>query len=98
MWVVYRLRSTREGRKREEFPAGTLDWGEGGLHLDIPDRTLSRSIKSLFGEVFRVRAVRGGPETFLGHSWLQLEPGSEQHFDEALRRLVRLNLVVEETP
>jgi len=97
MIVLYRLRTTKEGRKREEFPAGSLDFQEGKLVLEVPDRTLAKNITRLFEETYQVRVVRGSAETFLGHAWQNLEPGSEQHFDEGLRRLVRLNLVVEES-
>jgi len=93
--ILYRLRSTREGRKRDEFPSGEIFFDENGLRLDVPDRTLSKSISKHFQENFRVRAVRGTTETFLSHAWISLEPGSEQHFDEGLRQLVRLNLVAE---
>lgn len=94
--IVYRLRNTKTGRKRDEFPAGTLDFADGQLHLDIPDRALARRIQGLFSETYQVRVVRGSCETFLAHAWVDLEPGSEQHFDEGLRRMVRLDLDVEE--
>jgi len=94
--ILYRLRSTREGRKRDEFPSGTIDFVEGQVQLDVPDKELARAIHKLLQESFRVRAVRGSTETFLGHAWITLEPGSEQHFDEALRHLVRLNLMAED--
>lgn len=97
MIVLYRLRTTKEGRKREEFPAGSLDFQDGKLLLEVPDRALAKSITRLFDEAYQVRVVRGSTETFLSHAWKTLEPGSEQHFDEGLRRLVRLNLVVEES-
>jgi hypothetical protein len=90
--ILYRLRNTREGRKREELPAGTLTFEGGQLVLDVPDRKLAQRILALFGETYRVRAVRGSPETFFAHTWIDLPPGSEQHFDEGLRRLVRLEL------
>jgi hypothetical protein len=93
--ILYRLRSTREGRKRDEFPSGSVEFVDGQVRLDVPDRNLARSIQALLQETFRVREVRGTPETFLGHAWIELSPGSEQHFDEALRHLVRLNLVAE---
>lgn len=94
--ILYRLRSTREGRKRDEFPSGSIHFREGRLELDVPDRNLARSILKHMGESYRVREVRGSPETFLGHAWITLFPGTEQHFDEAVRQLVRLNLVAEE--
>jgi len=62
----------------------------------VPDRSLAKSIQKHFQESFRVRAVRGSLETFLGHAWVDLLPGTEQHFDEGLRQLVRLNLVTED--
>ena len=93
--ILYRLRSTREGRKRDEFPSGEIFFDENGLRLDMPDRNLAKTIHKHFQECFRVRAVRGTLETFLGHAWISLEPGSEQHFDEGLRQLVHLNLVAE---
>lgn len=94
--ILYRLRNTREGRKRDEFPSGSIRYTEGRLELDVPDKTLARSILKHMGENFRVREVRGSPETFLSHAWITLHPGTEQHYDEAVRQLVRLNLVAEE--
>ena len=93
--ILYRLRVTREGRKRDEFPSGSIFFEAGQLRLDVPDRQLARSIQNLFQEPFQVRSVRGSTDTFLSHSWVTLQPGSEQHFDEAVRQLVRLNLVLE---
>ncbi|MBT9586317.1 hypothetical protein IV102_23445 [bacterium] len=94
--ILYRLRSTREGRKRDEFPSGSITFEEGQVRLDVPDRNLAKSIVALFQENFRVREMRGSLDTFLGHAWVVLRPGSEQHYDEGLRHLVRLNLVAEE--
>ncbi|MBS2034939.1 hypothetical protein JST97_08120 [bacterium] len=94
--ILYRLRSTREGRKRDEFPSGEIHYENGSVILDVPDRALAKSIQKHFQESFRVRAVRGSLETFLGHTWIDLHPGSEQHFDEGLRQLVHLNLIVED--
>ncbi len=93
--ILYRLRTTREGRKRDEFPSGHIFFEEGQVRLDVPDRPLAKSIRTHMLESFRVRAVRGSTDTFLSHTWVTLEPGSEQHFDEAIRQLVRLNLVAE---
>ena len=95
--IVYRVRNTKEGRKRDEFPAGTLEFREGQLLLEVPDRALASRIQKLFQEPFRVRVVRGSTDTYLAHSWTQLEPGDERHFDEGLRRLIQLNLTVEES-
>lgn len=92
--ILYRLRNTKEGRKREEFPVGTVSFREGQTCIEVSDRALSKRIGQLFAETFRVRVVRGTPETFLSHAWLSLEPGTEQHFDEGLRRLVHLELDV----
>lgn len=94
--IIYRLRNTREGRKRDEFPSGEIHFADGAVRVDVPDRNLARSLQKHFQETFRVRAVRGSLETFLGHSWVELQPGSEQHFDEGLRQLVHLNLIAEE--
>jgi hypothetical protein len=96
--ILYRLRNTREGRKRDEFASGEIHYADGSVQLDVPDRNLARSIQKHFQESFRVRAVRGSLETFLSHTWIDLLPGTEQHFDEGLRQLVRLNLIVEDGP
>ena len=77
--ILYRLRSTREGRKRDEFPSGEIFYEAGGMRLDVPDRNLAKSIQKHFQESFRVRAVRGTPDTFLGHAWIELEPVSYTH-------------------
>ena len=90
--ILYRLRNTKEGRKREEFPVGTLFFSDGQVRAEVSDRSLQKRIQQLFSESFRVRVVRGSPDTFLAHAWVTLEPGSEQHFDEGLRRLVHLEL------
>ncbi len=94
--ILYRLRNTREGRKRDEFASGEIHYENGSVQVDVPDRSLAKSIQKHFQESFRVRAVRGSLETFLGHAWVDLLPGTEQHFDEGLRQLVRLNLVTED--
>jgi hypothetical protein len=95
--ILYRLRTTREGRKREEFPAGTLTFEDGKTVVDVYDKVLRAKIQQLFAEQYRVRVVRGTPDTYLAHAWITLEPGSEQHFDEGLRRLVHLELDVAES-
>lgn len=94
--ILYRLRSTREGRKRDEFPSGEIHYENGSVRVDVPDRNLAKSVQKHFQESFRVRAVRGSLDTFLGHAWVDLHPGSEQHFDEGLRQLVHLNLIAED--
>ena len=94
--ILYRLRNTREGRKRDEFASGEVHYENGSVRLEVPDRNLAKSIQKHFQECFRVRAVRGSLETFLSHAWIELQPGTEQHFDEGLRQLVRLNLVAED--
>jgi hypothetical protein len=93
--ILYRLRNTKEGRRREEFPVGTLDFREGQVIVEVSDRQLSKQVKALFGETFRVREARGQVDTYLGHAWVDLVPGNERHFDEGLRRLVRLSLSCE---
>lgn len=93
--ILYRLRTTREGRKRDEFPSGEIYYKDGAIHLEVADRNLAKTIQSHFQQCFKVRAVRGSQETFLGHTWLELSPGSEHHFDEGIRQLVHLNLHAE---
>ena len=90
--VLYPMRSTREGRKVGEFPVGSVVFRDGQVLVDVPDRKLQSRLEALFGETYRVRRVQGGWETALAHSWEELPPGSERHFDEGLRRLLRLDL------
>ncbi len=94
--ILYRVRNTREGRKRDEFPVGTLNFRDGKLVLEVPDRGLASRIERLFQEPFRVRVVRGSTDTFLSHAWIEIEPGDERHYDEGLRRLIQLDLTAEE--
>lgn len=94
--ILYRLRNTRSGRRRDEFPAGSLDFVDGRLALEVHDKALSKKLSALFAETYRVRRVCGSPETFLGHTWVDLQPGSEQHYHEGLRRLIHLDLMVDD--
>ena len=91
--AIYPMRQTKEGRKQGEFPVGSLELVEGQVVVDIPDRRLASQVRDLFCNVFRVRRMLGGMETAMAHTWEDLLPGGERHFDEGVRRLLRLDLV-----
>ena len=93
MLVIYPILNGKEGRKRGEYPLGTLSFGAGGCEIDIPDRKVASRVRSLLSETFSVRVFAGSGETFMAHRFEQLEPGDERHFDEALRRLICLDLL-----
>jgi len=91
--VLYPVRYTKEGRRLGEFPVGTVVLAEGQIVVDVPDKKIRAKVEELFGQPFKVRVPRGNVETVLGHSWQELSPGHPLHFQEGLRRLLRLDLM-----
>lgn len=91
--VLYPLLRTREGRRQGEFPLGTLVWSPQGVEVDCRDNRLAARVRKLFAEPLRMRVAVGTAESVIGHRWVELESGSEEHFLECVRQLRRLDLV-----
>lgn len=94
--MLYALRRTTSGRQRGEFPLGSLRWDKG-LVVEVRDRALRDSLRAYFSEPVWVPLPLGDQETVLGHTWECLEPGDEEHFQEAARRLYRKDLYLDLT-
>lgn len=95
-YVVYPLVNGREGRKKGEFPVGTIEVEEGAVKLECPDYAIHRRLENLFCSSLRVRRPLGGPDGALTYGWIELEPGSDEHFSEAAARLHQLGFEAEE--
>lgn len=91
---LYPLKRTSKGRKQGEFPLGSVDW-EDGLKLDVRDRQLRESLREYFQQPVWVPLPMGDEDELMGHTWECLDPGDEEHFFEAVRRLHRRDLVVD---
>lgn len=95
--ILYPLRTTREGRQPGEFPVGTVTWTAAeGVVLECPDRELFATLHRHFSRPLQARRALGSPASVLTHEWVELAPGTEQHFREALARLHRLGVVARE--
>ena len=92
--MLYGFRRTSAGRKRSEFPLGTIDW-DGSLVMNVRDRHLRDRLKEYFEKPLWVPVPLGDQDRLMGHSWERLEPGDEEHFFEALKRLHREDLFVD---
>lgn len=90
---LFALRKTSQGRQRGEFPLGSLFWDEG-IKIDVRDRALRDSLREYFVQPIWV-PLPLGDERILGHTWECLEPGDEEHFMEAARRLYRKDLYLD---
>ncbi|MBQ7502974.1 hypothetical protein IJT93_09780 [bacterium] len=95
-YVIYPLVSGREGKKRGEFPVGSVSFEDGSISLECPDYAINRRLEGLFCSSLRVRRPLGSPEGVLTYGWTELEPGSEEHFYEAAARLHLLGFEAEE--
>ena len=73
---------------------GSLDW-EDKLVLNIRDRTLREKLRSYFQESVWVPVALGDEDSLMGHTWECLEPGDEEHFYEAVKRLHRQDMFVD---
>ncbi|GMU52792.1 MAG: hypothetical protein AMXMBFR33_19380 [Candidatus Xenobia bacterium] len=91
--VLYPLRSSNEGRKAGEFPVGQIHFDGQTVSIECPDRDLLARLRELFAQPRRVRAVRGDQEQVMAHTWITLEPGTEQHFSACVARLHHFGLV-----
>lgn len=92
--MLYALRKTTGGRQRGEFPLGKLSWSNG-LSIEVRDRTLRETLRSYFAQPVWVPLPLGDGVRLLAHSWERLDPGDEEHFTEAARRLYRLDLYLD---
>ncbi|MFA7480368.1 MAG: hypothetical protein WC314_07675 [Vulcanimicrobiota bacterium] len=92
--MLYGYIRTSQGRKRSEFPLGTLEWRDKVI-LNIRDRSLRDKLNTYFQEPLWVPLPLGDSDALMGHTWDRLEPGDEEHFMEALKRLHRLDLFVD---
>lgn len=73
---------------------GTVEWdAENGVVLDVPDRELFRALHGHFSRPLLARRARGSPASVLAHEWVELPPGTEDHFREALARLHTFGVV-----
>jgi hypothetical protein len=92
--MLYGFKRSSKGRKRSEFPLGTLEW-HGKLVLNVRDRSLRERLKTFFEQPIWVPVPLGDEDRLMGHSWDCLEPGDEEHFFEAVKRLHREDLFVD---
>lgn len=92
--MLYSLRKTSGGRQKGEFPLGSLRW-DNGLVIDIRDRTVREAVRDYFQQPVWVPLPLGDGQQMLGHTWECLEPGDEEHFMEAARRLYRRDLFLD---
>lgn len=90
--MLYSLRKTAQGRLKGEFPLGSVRWENGGLIVEVRDRTVRDTLREYFRQPVWVPLPLGDGQTVLGHTWECLEPGDEEHFLEAARRLYRIDL------
>lgn len=89
-YSIFPLVSTRTGRKLGEFPLGSVSFNEDGLKVDLPDAAVQRRVEALFTNPLRIRRAAGEINMALTYTWEELEPGSEEHFQEAVARLHHL--------
>lgn len=91
---LYPFKRTSKGRKRGEFPLGSVDWDDG-LKIDVRDRTLRESLREYFAQPIWVPLPMGDEDELMGHTWECIEAGDEEHFFEAVRRLHRRDLILD---
>jgi len=92
--ILYPLKKSSKGRERGEFPLGQVDW-DGDLVLEVRDRSLRDKLKSYFQEPIWVPVPLGDEDQIMGHTWECLEPGGEEHFFEAVKRLHQMDMIVD---
>lgn len=94
--MLYSLRKTPGGRQKGEFPLGKLRW-DNGLVIEVRDRHVRETLREYFQQPVWVPLPLGDDQSVLGHTWERLEPGDEEHFVEAARRLYRKDLYLDMT-
>ncbi len=93
-YVLYPLVMARDGRKLGEFPLGTVSFdSENGIKVDCPDVGLNRRLTEFFNTPRRVRRKLGSAESVFTYAWEELEPGTEEYFQESISRLHCLGFV-----
>ena len=92
--MIYGYKRSPKGRKRSEFPLGSLEWDDK-LILNVRGRTLREKLKTYFEQPLWVPIPLGDSDNLMGHTWDKLEPGDEEHFLEAVKRLHREELFVD---
>ena len=90
--MLYPYKQTSKGRKRGEFPIGSISWDDG-LKIEIRDRSMRESLKEYFAKEVWVPLPMGDEDCLMGHTWECLEAGDEDHFYEAVRRLHQKDLI-----
>lgn len=92
--MIYGFKRSSKGRKRSEFPLGSLEW-DGKLVLNVRDRSLRERLLQFFEKPIWVPVPLGDEDRLMGHAWDCLEPGDEEHFFEAVKRLHSQDLFVD---
>lgn len=92
-YLLYPMRNTKEGRKPGEFHVGTCTFQNGRVALDVPDKKMSIRLQQHFALPLRVRFFDGVADNVMAHGFEELAPGTPEHFEEGLRRLLRLDLM-----
>ena len=92
-YLLYPLRSLKEGRKQGEFHLGTCTFENGQLVLDVPDKKMTARLRQHFSSPLRVRVFDGQGEVVMAHRFQELAPGTQEHFEEGLRRLLRVDIL-----
>ncbi len=100
MFLILPVLNSKEGRKFSEFHLGTLRFVEatGEVEIDIPDPKKDKAVRAHFGRAFGVRYFSGSGDQILTHRRAVLEPGTMEHFEEAVRRLLDLGMVAVVSP
>lgn len=93
--VLYSYRRSERGRVRGEFPLGKIFFDHAGVQIEVRDRSLREQLKAFFSQEIWVPVPLGDQDRLMGHTWEVLEPGEPEHFEEAVRRLPRLELFLE---
>ncbi len=93
--MLYSYRRSDRGRIRGEFPLGKIAFDEHGLRIQVRDRALREQLEAYFAEEIWVPIPLGDQDRVMGHTWEVLEPGEPEHFEEAVRRLPQLELLLE---
>jgi hypothetical protein len=92
--MIYSYKSTSSGRKRSQYPLGSISWNEN-LVLEIRDRSLRQRLREFFQQPLWIPVPLGDDNTLMGHTWEELAPGTEEHFWEAVKRLHHHELYVD---
>jgi hypothetical protein len=92
-YLLYPVRSGKEGRKQGEFHLGTCRFENGQLELDVPDKKMAARLRQHFGTSFRVRVFGGEGDNVMAHRFEELAPGTREHFQEGLRCLLRVDVL-----